>query len=208
MASTGESTGPDKIEQWLDAARQGSSDALGRVLDWCRPYLLQVANDNLGTDLRAKAGASDLVQETFLDAQRDFGTFRGLTEEGLRAWLRCILLHNLASLNRHYRHTDKRRLRREIALANLPGEESIAPLMDREASPSSQMRARERDDALEEALAQLPPVHQQAIRLRNYERLSFAAAGERMGVSAAAARKLWGRAVERLQAILEAGDEP
>src|SRR5262249_7550847 len=69
-----------QIARWLAAARQGSVEALGQLLEVCRPYLLKVANDHLTADLRAKLGASDVVQEAFLEAQRDFGQFSGLTE--------------------------------------------------------------------------------------------------------------------------------
>jgi RNA polymerase sigma-70 factor (ECF subfamily) len=48
-------------------ARKGSREALGRLLETCRPYLLLVANNELDRDLQAKAGASDLVQETFIE---------------------------------------------------------------------------------------------------------------------------------------------
>jgi RNA polymerase sigma-70 factor (ECF subfamily) len=37
----------------------------------------------IGRRLQGKVDASDLVQETFLDAHRDFGQFRGNREEQL-----------------------------------------------------------------------------------------------------------------------------
>jgi RNA polymerase sigma-70 factor (ECF subfamily) len=207
MMSTGKPPRPGQMEAWLAAARQGSNEALGHVLEVCRPYLLQVANDHLAADLQAKLGASDLVQETFLEAQRDFGGFHGRTEEEMLAWLRCILLHNLMNLTRHFRQTGKRRVQREVALTDPPREEVDKPLVDPEESPSSQARARERDAALERALAQLPEAQREIIRLRSYERLSFEEAGRRLGRSTGAARKLWGRAVEHLQRILEPPDD-
>ena len=53
----------------LAAARTGSSEALGQALQACRGYLLLLAERELDPDLRAKGGASDVVQETFLEAQ-------------------------------------------------------------------------------------------------------------------------------------------
>jgi len=44
--------------EWIEAAKNGSEEALGRVLEWCRPYLLRVANEELATDLQGKVGAS------------------------------------------------------------------------------------------------------------------------------------------------------
>src|SRR5262245_66692989 len=85
------------LEQLLQAARAGSTEALGRVFEGCRHYLLLVANEGLESDLRAKAGASDLVQDTFLEAQQAFIRFQGTSERDLLAWLRQILLYTLGN---------------------------------------------------------------------------------------------------------------
>ena len=45
------------------------------MLNGCRQYLLMVANEVIGPELRAKCAASDLVQETFLEAQRHLRIF-------------------------------------------------------------------------------------------------------------------------------------
>src|SRR5262249_35643200 len=94
--------------QLLAAARAGSREALGQALETCRNYLLLIAGRQLDSDLHAKGGASDLVQETFLEAQRDFGRFQGSSEGELQAWLRQILLNNVANFTRRYRGTGKR----------------------------------------------------------------------------------------------------
>src|SRR5262245_21802963 len=105
-----------RVAEWIAAARQGCQDALGQALEACRQYLLLVANAELAPDLRGKVGASDVVQDTFLDAQRDFGGFHGCSEDELLAWLRRILLNNLATQERRYRDTTKRQLNREVPL--------------------------------------------------------------------------------------------
>src|SRR5947199_7306687 len=106
-----------RFGEWLPAARSGSVRALGDALEACRVYLQAVAERELDPDLRAKGGASDLVQETFLEAHKDFAQFKGDTEEALLGWLRRMLLNNLANFRRHYRGTGKRRAAREIDLA-------------------------------------------------------------------------------------------
>jgi RNA polymerase sigma-70 factor (ECF subfamily) len=188
------------IEDWIRVARNGSAEALGRLLEACRPYLLLVATQELSSDLRSKVGASDLVQDTFLEAQRDFARFRGHTKEELLGWLRRALLHNLANVTRHYRATDKRDVAREISPDDVPpGALPAAPTE----SPSAQAMARERDEGLARALAQLPEDYRRVVGWRNYERASFEEIGRRLGRSPEAARKVWARAVERLQQILE-----
>src|SRR5581483_6027912 len=103
---------------WLSAARGGSRDALGRALEGCRRYLLGIAQRELEVALQAKAGASDLVQETFLVAQRAFDRFQGNSEEELRAWLRRLLQDRAAKFGQRYRATQKRRLARETTLTS------------------------------------------------------------------------------------------
>ena len=71
-----------ELESWILAARQGNREALGRALSSVRDYLLLVANEELDPALHAKGNASDLVQETFLRAQRGVEAFRGRTAHG------------------------------------------------------------------------------------------------------------------------------
>ena len=185
--------------RWLAAARAGSKEALGEALEACRGYLLLVANHKLDADVQAKGGASDLVQETFLEAQRDFARFAGDSEEELLAWLRQMLLHNVLNFTRRYRAA-KRKVGREIllqtdssAMAPVPGPTALG------LSPSGQAMAHEQAEALEQALARLPKDYRQVILLRYQEEHTFEEIGRLMNRSANAARKLWLRAVERLQ---------
>ncbi len=92
----------------LADARAGDVEVLGRLWMEFRNYLLLVANRNLDVDLRAKVSPSDLVQQTFLEAQRDFAQFHGNREEELLAWLDRILANNIANESRRYRGTDMR----------------------------------------------------------------------------------------------------
>src|SRR5436305_5046457 len=104
------------VDAWLAAARGGSEEALGQALQACRFYLLLIAERELDPGVRAKGGASDLVQQTFLEAQQDFGRFGGTSGQELRVWLRRLLLNNLANFERHYRQTAKRQSDREQPL--------------------------------------------------------------------------------------------
>jgi RNA polymerase sigma-70 factor (ECF subfamily) len=158
-----------------------------------------VANQHLAPELQGKFGASDVVQETFLEAQRDFGGFQGRTQVELLAWLRRILLNNLANLTRCYRDTDKRQLAREVPIGQADVGELQAALARETESPSAVALAREEAEALDLALEQLPEHYRQVLLLRYQARLSFEEIGQKLERSAGAARKLWARAVEELQ---------
>ena len=194
------------VSPWLDSAREGSPEALGAALEACRTYLLLIANRELDPQLRAKGGASDLVQETFLEAQRDFTAFRGKTESEWRAWLREMLVHNLANFTRRYRDTDKRQVGREVALVTGGSTSQLGceQLPADTPSPSALAMANERDCALAAALEKLPGDYRRVIVLRYQEARSFEEIAMLMQRSENAVRKLWFRAIERLEHKLEA----
>jgi RNA polymerase sigma-70 factor (ECF subfamily) len=190
----------DEFAGWLAQARAGSPEALGRVLEACRGYLTLVAEEDLDPGLRAKGGASDLVQQTFLEAQGDFARFRGQREDELLAWLRHLLRNNLIDFTRQYRATAKRGVDREVPLADDDASRGSDPAVPADTpSPSGHAMARERDDSLRAALDRLPEDYRAILRLRYDDGLSFDAIAARMGRSPEAARKLWARAVARLQ---------
>jgi RNA polymerase sigma-70 factor (ECF subfamily) len=189
--------------QWLPAARAGSREALGKVLEMCRRYLLAIAERELDPALRAKGGASDLVSETFLDAQRLFDRFQGDSEAELRAWLRKLLLNNLGDFSRHYQGTLARDLGREVPLQ--PGSTADGPRVPADsATPSRVLGEAEQAEALRRAVERLPEDYRAVLAWRYQDALSFEEIGQRLGRTANAARKLWLRAVQQLQQELEA----
>jgi RNA polymerase sigma-70 factor, ECF subfamily len=190
---------PNEVDEWLAAARFGASDALGHLLESCRQYLLSVANAELDSRLRNKAGASDLVQETFLEAQRIFDRFGGGSLEELRPWLRAILCNKLATFTRSYRCAAKRRIDYEVDLSGTAaGQEPADPIP----SPSSLMMRAEQATVLMAALGSLPESYRQVIVWRQLDDLSFETMAGRLGRSEAAVRKLWWRALQHLQRVM------
>jgi hypothetical protein len=66
------------MEYWMVQARDGSEEALGKVLELCRPYLLAIAQADRRPPWTGTFAPSDRVQDTFLEAQRDCrGQFHG-----------------------------------------------------------------------------------------------------------------------------------
>src|SRR5262245_238218 len=104
-------------ELLLRAARAGDTAALGRLLELYRRYLGLLARVQIGQRLQGKVDAEDVVQETYLQAHRNFANFRGTSEAELIGWLRQILVAQLATLLRRYLGTQGRdvRLEQEIA---------------------------------------------------------------------------------------------
>ena len=192
--------GSDHDSRLVAAARAGSREALGRALEDCRRYLLAIAERQLDPDLRSKGGPSDLVQETFLEAQRDFARFQGSSPDELRAWLRQVLLHNVGAFTQRFRGTTKRAVGREVALAAGGSSAGLGPeLAGSPLTPSGVAIEREQAAALRRALERLPEEYRRVVVLRFEEGRSFEEIGRLTGRSPDAARKVWSRAMERLR---------
>ena len=183
----------------MDAARNGSQAALGKMLAKCQDYLLLVANHELGRDLQGKIGASDLVQETFVVAQRCFPRFQGASQAELLAWLRQILLRQVLGARRHYGTVMRDITHERSCSSDSAIQRAVESLPCSERSLEHGISAAEDATVLCRALDSLPDDYRQVIALRYWEDLEFQEIGKRMGRTAAAARKLWLRAVERLE---------
>jgi RNA polymerase sigma-70 factor (ECF subfamily) len=190
----------------LGQARAGDVAALGRLLESYRAYLAVLARVQIGRRLQGKADPSDVVQEAFLGASRDFLQFRGQTEAEFRAWLRQILASLLANLVRHYQGTQRRDIRLERQLSVELDQSSVAldrGLVAPHSSPSQQAAGREQAVVLANALARLPEEWRDLLILRHLEGLTFPEVSQRLGRTVDVLKKQWPRALAALRRLLE-----
>ena len=184
--------------------RAGDESARAELFGRYRHYLAALANAQLGRHLRTKCDASDLVQQTLLEAHRDFAGFQGEHEGELLAWLRRILAHNLFNETRRYA-AQQRDAAREVSLDQVrAGVEQSSLALGRglaadTPSPSKDAAQRESAVQLADALARLPEDYQTVLLLRVFEGLSAADVAKRMNRSAGAVRMLQLRALEALR---------
>lgn len=196
------------IEDLLQRAKAGDKVALDELFTRCRNYLEIGAAAQVETWAKAKFDASDVVQQTMLEAYRGFSRFEGKTTAEWLGWLKVILAHNTADLVRKYRQSEKRQVRREIPLHG-PRDDSQAfgvrePSAD-QSTPSQHLMRRESELQVADALAQLNDEYREVIMLRNLQRLPFDEVAHRMGRSRPAVQMLWMRAIKKLQEKLNAG---
>jgi RNA polymerase sigma-70 factor, ECF subfamily len=191
-----------QLQRLLAMARAGDGSAVGELLECYRNYLLLLARYQIGRQLQGKVDASDMVQETFLEAHHNFGRFRGHTEAELAGWLRRILACVLANLVGRYCGTQSRDVRLEQQLAEELDRSSRAlygGLVARQSSPSHQAARRDQAVLLADALERLPDDYRQVLVLRHLEELSFPEVATRMGRSLNSVKNLWARALARLR---------
>ena len=190
----------------IRAARNGSDQAMDQLIRECQPYLLAIANVEIDTAVARKVGASDIVQNSMLSAQRCIADFEGETREQLLAWVRGILIKDLQQAHRYY-HAQRRHVDRERPIRGLDASGNEFSLVDDGASPSELAAEREQEQRLYRAMRRLSPHEREVIELRNWQRLPFAEIGQRMDRSAEASRKLWSRAIVRLERLMGGVDE-
>lgn len=182
-------------------AQRGERAQVDRLFEQCRPYLRLMAKSQLNAKLQSKVDSSDLVQQTMLDAYRQWENFRGQGPGELLAWLRQLLNHNAIDFARRYQQADKRQVTREVPLAEERGSTSPgAILADFYSTPSQKMMREEAEVLLAQAIANLPENYQTVIILRSLQRLPFEEVAEQMECSRGAAQMLWARAVKELSA--------
>ena len=191
------------------ALRAGDEQAFATLVDRYYAMMLRVARMYVAT----KEAAEDVVQETFLGVIKGIGRFEG--RSSLRTWLFRILVNRAKSRGE--------REGRTRPFSSLEAElETVDPSVDPdrfEASgrwagfwsappqahtlPEARVLAVEAGDRVAAAIANLPPVQQTVIRLRDVKGFSAVEVCEMLDLSEANQRVLLHRARSKVRAELE-----
>ena len=182
--------------------RNAEDDSL--AVERFRSYLLLLARARLRGVPDARLDASDLVQQTLLDAHRQRQQFRGEGPAEMAAWLRRMLACNLADALRAL-HRGKRDVNRERSLEAELAESSArlaSWLAADQSSPSQRAMRNEQELRLADALAALPDVQREAIVLHYWQGCTLAQTAEQLGRSPASVAGLLQRGLKTLRELL------
>lgn len=196
------------LGELLSRAQGGSQSGRNQLFERCRCILLVMARAYARQFPEARLDASDLVQQTLLDACRAFTSFHGKSPGEFLAWLRRILENNATDAARRWLLAQKRSPNKELSLAAL-GDDSQGPKFEPAADslpPVDKVACREREALLAEALRRLPALYRQVIIWRHLEGLPFAEIARRLNRSRPAVQMLLLRAVKKLRHLL--GNSP
>ena len=190
------------LSRLLAELRDGDAAARATILARYRSWLQLLARMQIDGRFQGKFDASDIVQQTLMEACRDLPQFRGGSEAELLAWLRQILAHILGHEFRRYAGTQQRDLAREVSLEQslVQSSRRLGDLLAASGtSPSQQAVRHEQEIMLAEILSRLPDDHREVLILRNLEGLSHEEVAQRMGRGVGAVRMLWVRALMRVR---------
>jgi RNA polymerase sigma-70 factor (ECF subfamily) len=178
-------------------------------LDRYGDYLRLLARLQLNPRLQAKLDASDVVQQTLLQAHEHREQFRGRSEAELIGWLRTILANTLAGAVRRF-GAEARDLGREQSLEHSLAESSARLegwLAAEQSSPSERVMRHEELVRLAGAIAQLPDEQRHVIELHHLKGLPIADVAESLQRTKPAVMGLLFRGLKKLRSLLrEAGD--
>ncbi|MEO1618254.1 MAG: sigma-70 family RNA polymerase sigma factor [Planctomycetota bacterium] len=193
----------------LRGACAGDLSSLEKLLEKYNGYLTVLSRARCDSRLRSRIGAGDLVQETLMEAFRDFGSFSGTTTAEFTGWLRQILIHNIGREVERNLDAAKRDVRRERPLQ--VSQDSVqdsehrlsAILADSHRGPATEAELQDDLVQLAAAIERLPMDYREVILLRHIEGLQFAEVAKRIDRTPGAARMLWVRAIGKLRDKLE-----
>ena len=198
---------PAAVERWLEwyrAAQSGSEPARERLLAELRPCLLELVQVHLRGQAFGAWDHSDIAQDCCvklfaLPAEQGF---RGTTGPEFIAWLRAIAQHQ--SLDR-IRMDNAQKRGGGQGVMPLPADTSCGPggIAADASTPSMKMARQEEHDRLGASIEQLSSDDQQVIRLRIFEKLTYAEIAQRLGRTEEAVKQLFHRALKRLRKMRE-----
>lgn len=189
--------------------RDRDAAALAEFVERRRRPLLAYIERQLGAALRGKVEPQDLLQEAALQALNQLPQADLSTRDPF-GWLCQLAEQRIIDAHRKLIGARKRSADREVPLDAPGGGDGQGGLVDvlvaSLTSPSSAFGRDERRRRLQEALAALPELNREALRLRYIEGLPTKEIALRLGKTDGAVRVLLTRALAQLQQILEADE--
>ena len=192
------------IDPWAEALQSGGQAALAEAFMSHRERLRRMVELRLDRRVAARVDASDVLQETYLDAARQLEHCVAQPPMSLFLWLRFLTGQRLMAIHRQHLGAQKRDAKQEVALHRAAGPEVDSQslscsLIGRMTSPSMAAIRVELQFSFHQAVDGLDPLDREILALRHYEELSNQEAADELGITAAAASKRYIRALERLR---------
>jgi RNA polymerase sigma-70 factor, ECF subfamily len=194
---------PAATQELLNRLRSGDGGALALLFDYYRPRLRQMVQFRMHGGLSARIDASDVLQETFVDAFQQLAGYLRRPRVAFYVWLRGLTWERLLKLQERHLGAQCRTVERELPLP----ESSILlarALLANKASPSQAVVQEELRRRVQQGLARLSAPDREVILMRDFEGLTNSEAAQILNLSASATTMRYGRALYRLKEILMA----
>ncbi|MGN6547739.1 MAG: sigma-70 family RNA polymerase sigma factor [Aureliella sp.] len=204
--------GEPDTDALLQGVEIGDEDSLQKLLNRHRKRLRRMVEVRLDDRIAARVDASDVVQDTLLEAAKRLPQYLAERPLAFFPWLRQIAWKRISKLHDFHIGAQRRTINREYEQNHGFSEVSLAPLAQRllcpRPSPSGVVVDREQRQRVRLALTQLSERDREVLVLRFLEHLSPTEIASVLGIRPGAVRVRQLRALERLQSILgETGED-
>lgn len=194
------------LDELVRRVHERDPQALAELIDARRAMLLGFIDRHLGALLRRKVEPEDILQEVSGDAVRSLPEV-DLADRDPIGWLCQLAERRIIDAHRKYVAAQKRSATREVSLAggNDSGTsrpELIQMLAASMTTPSMALSRKSKEEQLQQALAQLPELQREAIRLRYVQGLGSKEIAQLLGKSDGAIRVMLTRSLDKLQQLL------
>lgn len=200
-----------ETDRLVERAQRGDRAATELLLGQHRNRLRRMINLRMDPRLAARLDASDVVQETFVEAAGKMDDYFQTPNCPFYPWLRQIALQRLSQLHRHHIHVQRRSIKREAQWnMGLPDRSALLladQLVADDTSPSGNMLREERRASVKNALGRLKEQDREVLVMHNLERMTLKETAAALGITAAAVQSRYRRAVERLHNLLNELEE-
>ena len=180
----------DETNLILHDAARGDERALRRLLEMHRERLRRMVALRLDSRLSARVDASDVVQETLIDAARKLANYERDRPLPFYPWLHRLAAERLAAVHRKHR-AGVRSVGRENQAFARPDDSArllVDHLVAGDATPGHAVVQEERRQRVHAALAQLSPPDREVLVMRYLEDLAFAEIAAILDIGESAAK--------------------
>jgi RNA polymerase sigma-70 factor (ECF subfamily) len=188
----------------LNRIQAGDLQAREEIFQRHRIELRRFIQRHLDPQLRNRFDPSDVVQDTHAELARRLDDFLLRRPMPFHLWQRKQAYERLLNLRRDHVYRRRRSVQREVPRVDRSALLLARPLLSPEKAPHDALEAKERAEKVRDALTQLSREDREILLLRHVDDLPFDEAACLLGITAAAARKRFGRALIRMRELLAA----
>jgi RNA polymerase sigma-70 factor, ECF subfamily len=181
-------------------AQAGDKSAYDRLFAQAAARLQLFIRVRLGKRLREKLDSLDVLQDTYVEADKAFAKFVCNDEDAFARWLCCIAENRIRGLADHF-NAKKRRAPGEL----LPVSKVLEEARKSQHSPATAAARLETREALARALEQLDDELREILLLRHFQGRTIDEIAQVTGQSQSGVRRLIGRAQHSLGRVMREG---
>ena len=204
MSTESQTPSSQTIEAWCVQAIGGDQSALEKLLWAHHARLLGFARRKIGVDWQSKIDPEDILQEAYIDVFSTIADFSYRGEDSFYRWATRIIDHRFIDHARHWRRR-KRDTAREVHAAGSASsahQSLLERCLPNVSTPSVALRREDALGALMACLARLPDDYRLVVQRLYLQQEPLSAVAAELNRSEDAARRLAGRALERLTRCL------